>query len=67
MTDPDTTFLKINITAAKLKFLKTDTMFTSPILILGDESGYLNKWDLTPLIKEFRALGFKDIQSISKH
>ena len=62
------TFLNLNITAAKAKFLRSDRMYEAPILMLGDESGYINKWDLAPLIREIREkLGFKDIQSISKY
>jgi hypothetical protein len=67
LTDPDMSFLKMNITSSNVKFLKTDKLFSAPVMILGDESGYVTKWDLGPVIKELRALGFKDIQSICRY
>ena len=55
------TFLKMNITATKTKFLKGDNSYHAAIMIIGDEAGYIHKWDLSPVIKELRGKGFKDI------
>ena len=57
----------MNITAAKTKFLKGDNSYHSAIMIIGDEAGYIHKWDLSPVIKELRTKGFKDILSICKY
>ena len=38
-----------------------------PLMFLGDEAGYVSKWDLSPLMREFRAWGFRDVQSVSKY
>jgi hypothetical protein len=61
LQDPEMTFLKMNITATKTKFLKDDTTFNAAIMMIGDEAGYIHKWDLSPIISELRSKGFKEV------
>ena len=68
LEDPEVCIIKINITCANTKFVrvydKENATKSSilPIMVLGDDSGFVNQWDLSPIIKELREeKGFKDV------
>lgn len=44
LEDPDSCYMKVNITCAKTKFLRLykDSKETSSMMILGDDCGYVN-------------------------
>ena len=55
-------FWKMNITISKLKYLQnTHSKDEELILMIGDESGYIHKWNIDTVESEFRSKGFKDI------
>lgn len=59
--------MHVALTCAKTKFLKTDKDHLSPIMMIGDENGFVSKWDLSEVIAYVKSLGFKPVQSVSKY
>lgn len=57
MIDSDMCFLLMNITAAKIKKVKQQGK-DQLTMIIGDESGYIHKWNLDIVEEEFRQRGF---------
>jgi hypothetical protein len=52
----------MNITSAKMKIIFNEqTHYKERILMIGDESGYIHKWNINKVEQELRSKGFKDI------
>ena len=58
----------MSITSATAKFLKLqESDSCDPIMAVGDEMGYVHRWNLKKILDELKGKGFKEVQSIAKN